>query len=525
MPNRRLSMRKIRQVLRLKHEAGLSKRQIAASCAVPRSSVANYLERADAAGLSWPLPEELDDDALYAKLFADTEASRQPRRPLPDWESIHKELRRKGVTLQLLWEEYRQAHGDGYGYTQFCDYYRTWKQALHVTMRQHHAAGERTYVDWAGLTIPWIDPSTGEECQALLFIAILACSNYTYAEAFPTKKLWHWIEAHIHAFTYFGGLTELLVPDNEATGVTQASRYEPVVHRTYQDLAEHYGIVVLPTRPRKPRDKAKAEAAVQHAERRLLAPLRHQTFFSVGQINEALRPRLAELNDRPFQKLEGSRRQWFEQLDRPALRALPETPYEYTEWGTGKAGIDYHVQVDYNFYSVPHTLARHEEIEHCATARTVELVYKGRRVAIHQRCWLRGRHITDPAHMPKAHRRHMEWSPGRLINWAAEIGVDTATVVRTILENKPHPEHGYRSCLGLMSLAKRHGHQRTEAACRRALALDSPTYQSIKSILKTKREYDPLPQELPLKPPTPAHSNVRGRAYYDGRAGQSREQA
>ena len=228
MPKRRLSMRKIRQVLHLKHEAGLSNRQIAASCAVPRSSVANYLERAEAAGLSWPLPEELDEDALYAKLFVDTEAAHQPSRPLPDWESVHKELRRKGVTLQLLWEEYRQGYCDGYGYTQFCSYYRTWKQGLHVTMRQHHAVAERTCVDWAGQTIPWVDQSTGEEQQALLFIAILACSNYTYAEAFPTKKLWHWIEAHVHAFAYFGGLTEragtstaLLWPMDACSGWTR----------------------------------------------------------------------------------------------------------------------------------------------------------------------------------------------------------------------------------------------------------------------------------------------------------------
>ena len=518
MPNRRLSMRKIRQILRLKHEAGLSNRQIAASCALPRSSVANYLQRAHDAGLSWPLPEVLDEDALFARLFADTEATRRPSRPLPAWETVHKELRRKGVTLQLLWEEYRQDHPDGYGYTQFCDYYRDWKQGLHVVMRQRHPAGQRTFVDWAGQTIPWIDQSTGEEQQALLFIAVLACSSYTYAEAFPTKQLWHWIEAHVHAFEYFGGLTELLVPDNEATGVTRASRYEPVVQRTYQDMAEHYGIAVLPTRPRKPRDKAKAEAAVQHAERRLLAPLRHHTFFSVGQINEALRPRLEALNDQPFQKLDGSRRQWFEELDRPALEDLPATPYEYAEWGAGLAGVDYHVQVDHNFYSVPHSLDRKVKFEHSTTTRTVELLHKGRRVAVHRRGWRRGQYITDPSHMPKAHRRHMEWTPERLIHWAATVGAHTAATVRTILESKPHPEHGYRACLGLMSLAKRYGHERTEAACRRALALDSPTYQSIKSILKTKREHEPLPGQEAPKPPSPTHGNVRGQAYYQGRS-------
>jgi transposase len=518
MPNRRLSMRKIRQILRLKHEAGLSDRQIAASCALPRSSIANYLERARDAGLSWPLPGELDDEALYARLFTDTAAAYQPTRPLPDWESVHKDLRRKGMTLQLLWEEYRQDHPDGYGYTQFCNYYRNWKQDLHVVMRLQHVAGERTFVDWAGQTIPWTDPGTGQVQQALLFIAVLGCSNYTFAEAFPTKQLWHWIEAHVHTFAFFGGVTELLVPDNEATGVTRACRYEPTMQRTYQDMAEHYGVVTLPTRPRKPRDKAKAEAAVQHAERRLLAPLRHHTFFGVGQINEALRPLLHQLNDRPFQKLDGSRRVWFEQLDQPALRPLPDMPYEFAEWGTGQAGIDYHVQVDRCFYSVPHTLARKGVIEHCTTARTVELLRNGQRVAVHQRCWKPGRHITDPAHMPKAHRRHMEWTPGHLVDWAAKVGADTATAVRRILESKPHPEHGYRACLGLMSLAKRHGHERTEAACRRALALNSPTYQSIKSILQTKREHDPLPGQQTPKPPTPTHGNVRGQAYYGGDA-------
>lgn len=512
----RASMRKIREILRLHFEAGLKHRQIARSCSTTHATVGKYVEAAKQAGLSWPLPDDLaDDEALYARLFPDSTCPAEPSRPLPEWSAVHDQLSAKGMTLQLLWEEYRQDHADGYGYTQFCDYYRRWKQTVDVVLRHTYKAGEKTFVDWAGLTIPWLDGS-GNEQEAHVFVAILAASNYTYVEAFATTQQWHWIEGHIHAFEYFGGVTQVIIPDNEKTGVTRACRYEPDLNPTYQRMAAHYGTVVIPARPNEPRDKAKVEAAVQHTERRLIAALRHHTFFSVADINTALQPILEQLNTRPFQKLPGSRRQRFEELDRPALQPLPEAAYELDEWGKAKANIDYHVQVDRNFYSVPYPLVR-QVIEVRLTARAIELFLKGRRVAAHRRCYRRGQYITDPAHRPKAHARHLDWTPGRLIAWATSVGPECAQLVRTLLETKPHPEQGYRACLGIMRLAKQHSTARTEAACARALALDSPSFRTVNSILRHGTETDPLPDQLQLKPPSPRHDNVRGHAYYERR--------
>ena len=516
MASSRVSMRKIREILRLYFEAGLKHRQIARSCSTTHATVGKYVEAARQAGLTWPLPEALaDDEVLMARLFPASTGPPVPARPLPEWSEIHDQLSAKGMTLQLLWEEYRQEYPEGYGYTQFCDYYRRWKGTVDVVLRHTYKAGQKTFVDWAGLTIPWLD-STGTQQAAHLFVAILAASNYTYAEAFATTQQWHWIEAHVHAFEYFEGVTQVVVPDNEKTGVTRACRYEPDLNPTYQRLAAHYGTVVIPARPNEPRDKAKVEAAVQHAERRLITPLRHLTFFSLADINAALQPLLEQLNTRPFQKLPGSRRQRFEELERPALRPLPDTPYELDDWGKAKANIDYHVQVDRNFYSVPYPLV-HQVIEVRLTSRAIELFHKGRRIAVHSRCYGRGQYITDPGHRPKAHARHLDWTPGRLIAWAAEVGPQCAQLVRTLLDTKPHPEQGYRACLGIMRLAKRHGTERTEAASARALALESPSFPTVNSILRHGTETDPLPGQLRLKPPTPRHHNVRGRAYYEGR--------
>ncbi len=512
----RVSMRKIREILRLHLQAGLKHRQIARSCSTTHATVGKYVEAAKQAGLRWPLPEELaDDETLFARLFPDSIAAAEPSRPLPAWAQIHKELSAKGMTLRLLWEEYRQEQPDGYGYTQFCDYYRRWKQTVDVVLRHTYKAGEKTFVDWAGLTTPWLD-GQGHQQAAYLFVATLGASNYTYAEAFATTQQWHWIEGHVHAFQYFGGVTQVVVPDNVKTGVTRACRYEPDLNPTYQRMAAHYGTVVIPARPKQPRDKAKVEAAVQHAERRLIAAVRHHTFFSVADINSALRPLLEQLNEQPFQKLPGSRRQRYEEIDRPALRALPVTAYELDDWGKAKANIDYHVQVERNFYSVPYTLVR-QDIDVRLTARAIELFHKGRRVAAHRRCYGRGQFVTDPGHRPKAHARHLDWTPGRLISWAASVGPQCADLVRTLLDTKPHPEQGYRACLGVMRLAKRYSCERTEAACARALALDSPSFQTVNSILKHGTETDPLPGQLPLKPPSPRHDNVRGHAYYERR--------
>ncbi len=507
-------MRKAMEILRLKYEAGLTNRQISRSCSVSRSTVSSYLERVEKAGISWPLSEELDEEQFQELLFPDTAGGIKPSRPLPDMDYIHKELRRKHVTLRLLWEEYRTQHPDGYGYTQFCEYYRRWKAPLDVTLRQRHTAGEKTFVDWAGQTVAWQDPQTGQEHQASLFVAVLGASSYTWAEAFPDEQLPSWIQAHIHAFEFYGGVSQLLVPDNTRTAVDKACYYEPKVNASYEEMARHYGTAVLPTRTNAPRDKAKVESAVLHAERRLLARLRNHTFFSVAEVNQAIRKCLSDLNAQPFQKMRGSRLSLFKELDQPALRPLPARRYELGQWRKAKANIDYHVQVDWHRYSVPYRLTQ-QQVEVRLCARTVEIFHKGLRVAAHARSRVRGGFTTDPAHRPKSHQKHLEWTPGRLIDWACTIGPLCSQVVAHLLERKPHPEQGYRAALGIMRLARGYGHDRVEAACRRVLAMDACTYQSIQSILQAKMDQLPLPgEDEPPSPVVSEHANIRGEAYY-----------
>jgi transposase len=512
MAQKRLSMRKTAEILRLKHEVGLTNREIARSCGIGRATVANYLARAQQAGLTWPLPDDLDDDELQAVLFADAEETPPPTRPLPDMEQVHKELRRPGVTLQLLWEEYRADHPDGYAYTQFCEYYRRWKAPLQATLRQRHIAGEKTFVDWAGDKAHWVEPDTGEIHDAFLFLAVLGASNYTFARAYPDQQLPHWIEAHVDACASFGGVTRLWVPDNPRTGITRPCYYEPEIHRSYQELADHYGTAILPTRVAAPRDKAKVEGAVLHAERQILARLRDQTFFSLAALNAAIRQHLTALNQRPFQKLSGSRAQLFAELDRPVLGPLPPHPFELGQWRRAKVNIDYHIQVDWHCYSVPYLLI-HQEVEVRLSARTVEIYHRGRRVAAHPRSGRRGGFSTDPAHRPKAHQRHLEWSPGRLIAWAGEIGPPCQAAITTLLESKPHPEQGYRACLGIMRLGRDYGRQRLEAACHRARVVGTCSFRSIRSILQAKLDQQPLSPPPRLRPPQ-SHGNIRGRTYY-----------
>jgi transposase len=507
-------MRKTAEILRLKHELGLTNRQIARSCGVSHPTVSSYLERAEEAGLTWPLPEDLDEEQLQKRLFAEDGEAHLPSRPLPDMAQIHQELRRAHVTLQLLWEEYRAEYPDGYSYTQFCEYYKRWKAPLQVTLRQSHVAGEKTFLDWAGKTLAWTDTATGEACPAYLFVAVLGASNYTFAEAFADRQLPAWIQAHIDAIEYFGGVTKLWIPDNAKTAVDKPCYYEPEVNESYQELADFYGTAILPTRTYAPRDKAKVENAVLHAERRIVARVRDETFFSIGEINDAVRTHLADLNQRPFQKMPGSRLQLFRELDQPALKTLPAHRYQLGEWSTATANIDYHVQVDWHLYSVPHRLAQHTVRVRLA-ARTVEIFYKGRRVAAHARGRTRGGCTTDPSHRPKSHQQHLDWSPGRLINWALTIGPQCGQAVTHILESWPHPEQGYRACLGIIRLAKGYGSERMEAACRRALAMDTCTYKSIKSILQHKLDQQPLPEpDEALTSPVSEHDNIRGEAYY-----------
>ena len=502
-------MRKIREILRLHREMRIGVRAIGRSLGVSHSTVSELLSRVEAVGIAWP--SELDDETLEAQLYPGNPSGAPPR-PEPDWPAIHRELRRKNVTLQLLWLEYKQEHPHGYQYSQFCDLYRRWRAGLDVVLRQNYRAGEKMFVDYAGQTMPVADPATGQVRQAQVFVAVLGASGYTYAEPSWSQELPAWIGAHCRAFEFFGGVTEAVVPDNLKAGVTHPCRYEPDLNPTYQDMAAHYGTTILPARPRHPQDRAKVEEGVQVVQWRVLAALRKRTFFSLGELAAAIGQGVDGLNSKPFQKLDGSRRSLYEALDRPALRPLPSQRYELARWKKARVNIDYHVQVDRNYYSVPHCLAR-QELDVRVTDAVVELLHKGRRVASHRRLEGKGRYRTEKAHMPAAHREHMEWSPTRLVGWARTIGPETAKLVEAILRDKPHPEQGYRACLGLMSLGKRHGPERMEAAARRALGCGARSYRSVKSILAQGLDRVPLEQR-PASPPLPGHANVRGPAYY-----------
>lgn len=504
-------MRKIREVLRLVYELGLSNRQVASSLGISHSTVGEYRRRAREAGLSWPLGPEWDDARLEACFFPPPRPSTASR-PLPDWSWVYRELGKKGVTLQLLWLEYRQAHPDGYQYSQFCDLYRRWREGLEIALRQPYRGGEKLFVDYAGPSVEIVDPKTGEVRGARVFVGALGASNYTFVDLTWTRSLPDWTRSHVRMFEFLGGVPELVVPDNEKAGVKDACRYEPDLNPTYHDLATHYGVTVLPTRPRSPQDNAKAEAAVQNVERWVLAPLRHHTFFSLVEAGHATRPLLDALNDRPFQKLEGSRRSLFESVDRPNLRPLPPTRYEFAQWRVARVNIDYHIQVDRHFYSVPYQLRR-QEVDVRMTATTVEILHGGRRVASHVRSQRPGVYTTNPAHMPAAHRAHLEWSPSRLIAWGARVGPQTAAFIEQLLDSRPHPEQGYRSCLGLMKLARTYSRERLEAACHRSLKIRALSYRSVKSILVSGVDRLPLQPSLPLRLPT-QHPHLRGPDYY-----------
>jgi transposase len=512
VPRPRTAMRKIRDVLRLTYGERLSRRQVSASTGIPVTTISEHLGRAKAAGIGWPLPDDIDDTALEAALFPPTAPS-TVRRPAPEWGLVHKELKRKGVTLQLLWLEYRDEYPEGFGYSQFCNRYVAWRKTVDVVMRQHHRAGEKMFVDFPGATIAIYDrQSEAVAFEAQLFVACLGASSYTYAEALRSQELQHWVTGHIHALEFFGGAPEISVSDNLRSAVTRAHRYEPDVNLTHQEFAEYYSMAVIPTRPRRPRDKAKAEAAVLMAERWIIAVLRNRRFYSLAEANTSIAVCLEKLNARPFKKMEGSRRELFESLDRPALRPLPNDRYQFGEWRKVGVNIDYHVEADKHYYSVPYQLAG-ERVYTRVSANSVEVFYKNRRVASHLRSFVRYGYSTDPAHMPEAHRRHAQWSPGRIVAWAKKTGPCKAALVAGILERRRHPEQGYRSALGIIRLADQHGQKRVEAACARALHMGAYSYKSVASILAHNLDAQPLPDARPLRPHR-HHRNVRGGTYY-----------
>lgn len=504
-------MRKVREVLRLKHALGLSYRAISEATGIGKTGVGEYIRRAEVIGITWPVPGDVDDATLERRLFADPGVPIVPAHTI-DWVAVQEELKRRGVTLLLLWQEYRARHPEGYGYSRFCDLYGEWRRRISPTMRQTHVAGEKLFVDFAGDTVPVFDAASGQWRPAQIFIAALGASNYTFAQARWSQSLADWIAAHVDTLTALGGVPKAAVCDNLKAGVTKPSRYEPGINRTYQDLADHYGFVVLPTRVRKPRDKAKVEVAVQIVERWVLARVRNRQFFSLAELNAAIQEGIADLNNRIMRKLGKSRTELFETLDRPALAPLPDTPYRYAQWHKCRVAPDYHVEIAGHYYSVPSRLIR-EQVEARITDTTVEIFHRGSRVASHARSLLANRHTTIAEHMPSAHRRYAEWTPARLLQEAARIGPSTSALVEAIMAAKPHPEQGFRSCLGILRLAKTYGPQRLEAACRRGIDIGARSYGSIASILKHGLDRAYAPATAPQSPPI-RHANIRGRDYY-----------
>ncbi|NNB92032.1 IS21 family transposase [Corallococcus exiguus] len=506
-------MRKLRELFRLRFEAKLTTRSIAASLGIGNGTVCDYLGRARVAKLAWPLPAELDDDAALTALLFPEDAKAQAERPEPDWARVHAELKKKGVTKLLLWQEYLEAVPGGYQYSRFCERYGRWLATSSVTLRQEHRAGEKCFVDFSGDGVQVVDAVTGEVRVAKLFVAVLGASNLTYVEPVFSEDVATWVGCHVRAFEYFGGVSEVVVPDNLKAGVTRAHRYEPDLNPTYADLARHYGFAILPARPRRPRDKAKVEVGVLLAERWILAALRHRPFTSLAQVQEAVKPLLEKLNTRPMRKLGKSRWELFEQVEKAALRALPARPYELAFWKKARVNIDYHVELEGHGYSVPYTLVgKPVELRH--TEGCVEVFLGGRRVASHVRSQQKGRFTTQAEHMPASHRQHAEWTPSRLIRWAEGVGPSCAKLVEELMTRRPHPQQGFRSALGVLRLAdeKKYGKPRVEKACARALRHRAVSYKSVLAILQHRLE--DADEKTDEKGALPEHENVRGAHYY-----------
>jgi transposase len=513
MAQRRVSMRKAKEILRLKFEAGLGYQKIGRALGVSASTVWDTVARFELAGLTWPLAEEMNEAELERRLYRRRGDPRANPERVPDWAEVSRELRRKHVTLRLLWEEYKQTYPDGYQYSWFCERFREWRRKIDFVMRQEHKLGEKVFLDWAGDTIPLVDRDTGEVRPCHLFVAVLGASNYTYAEPSLSQDLAAFLGAHVRMFEFFGGCVEILVPDNQKTGVTSPCFYEPDLNPAYTALAEHYGSCVLPTRPRRPRDKAKVEAGVLHAERRILAALRRRRFFSLAEIQTAVREELKKLNERPFQKLPGCRKSIFLEEERPLLRPLPSRPYEHRDRKSARVHIDYHVELFGHYYSVPYRLAR-EKVEIRYTQAVVEIFHQEVRVASHVRDDMKGRASTNPEHMPPKHRRYAEWSPERFQSWARKIGPETERLVTAVLARYPHPALGYRSCLGILRLEGRYGAHRLEQAAARTLIFGGTSYKSVSHVLKAGLDREAVEAARPRPEPL-FHENLRGPDYFN----------
>ena len=512
MAQRRVSMKKAKEILRLKFEAGLSNHKIARACGVSASTVWDTVSRFQMTGISWPLPAAMSESELERRLYRQRGALEANPERVPDWAAVQRELRHKNVTLRLLWEEYKAEFPDGFQYSWYCERFREWRKKVDVVMRQEHKLGEKLFLDWAGDTLRLTDAETGEVRPCYLFVAAFGASNYTYAEPSLSQDLSCFLQAHVRMFSFFGGAPELLVPDNQKTGVTKASYYEPDLNPSYTALAEHYGCAVLPTRPHRPRDKAKVETAVLIAERRILARLRKHTFFSFPDIQAAVAGQVRELNERSFQRLPGSRRSVFLEEERPALRPLPDRPYEHRDRKNARVHIDYHVELQGHYYSVPYRLAR-EKVEVRYTPEVVEIFHEGLRVASHVRSDVKGKATTDLAHMPPRHRAYAEWSPERFESWARKIGPETERLIEAVLARYPHPALAYRSCLGILRLEQRYGAVRLEQAAARTLTFGGASYKSVSHVLKAGLDREAVTAAR-SRPEPLFHENLRGPDYF-----------
>jgi transposase len=512
MPTQRLSMRRIKQLLVMRFGAGASTRAIGRELGIAPSTVREYLGRAAAAGIGWPLAADVTDESLMARLFVNAGVRAGARlHAEPDWSALVRELKRPGVNLLVLWDEYRAIHPEGYAYSRFCQLFREFERRLSATMRQQHVAGDKAFVDYSGKHVPIANPATGEVRWAEIFVAVLGASNLTYAEATWTQTLPDWIGAHVRMFRFYGSAPRLLVPDNLKSGINKASFYDPEVNRSYAAMAAHYGVGILPARPKRPRDKAAVEAGVRFAQTYILGRLRNVTFFSLAECNAAIAGAVERMNSREMRRLGMSRRQLFETIERPLMQTLPQDDFEYAEWHLARVGIDYHVEVQSFLYSVPHGLIR-EQVDTRATARTIEIFHRGKRVATHLRRYGGPRHGTKPEHMPSAHRRYAEWTPERLQRQAQGIGPNTEALIIAVMARRPHPEQGFRTCLGVLRLFRGLDAARVEAVSLRAVEIGALSYASIASILKHRLDRSAPPQAADGTPLL--HANIRGPRYY-----------
>lgn len=501
-------MQDIRALLRYYYDERLSKREVARVLQLSPGTVRNYLQRAEAAGISWPLPQDLTDAALEALLFPDSD--RDPVRPQPDWTQVQKQLSRKGMTLERIWFAWIQENPDGYSYGYFCRRYKQWCRSKKVTMRLHHKAGEKLYVDFAGKAIEVIDPETGQVTKAQIFVATMGGSNYTYVEAVPDQTLRSWIGVHVRCLEFFGALPRVVVCDNLKAAVTRARRKNPVVNETYKDFARHYDLIIDPARVRRAQDKAVVEAAVKHITTHVLTALDQRQFFSIAELNEAIAPLLEQLNTTPFQKKMGTRKSQFEELDLPAMRPLPEYKYRFREYKKLKVNMNYHVHANGAYYSVPYRYV-HKSLDVWISEHLVECYDQTKHVATHERLAQKGAYSTVEEHIPPHQRRYRDRE--RILSRARSVGSNTAKLVAAVLERRTHPEQNYCSIQGILGLRERYGNERLEAACRLALSLGARAYNypSLASILKHGR--DQLREQTATPPPI-VHANLRGGTYY-----------